>query len=613
MALTTFSDLIDEAREEVRKDAVTADLTDNGVSLQVGGSGAVAYADAISIYLSCALSRLADRGSAICSWDHSVKMEGLRNTFSRQAIPMVWDYAEGNPLSYSSGNISNNVSWIAKAVEMAPVGAKGTAQLHSAFERCIDDTPVLSTDPPYYDNIGYADLSDYFYVWLRRALRSVLPELFATLTVPKSEELVATPHRHESSAMAEAFFLTGMTQVMNRLCNETHPAFPVTIYYAFKQSEAKEGGATASTGWETFLDAVMRAGFCVTGTWPIRTELGNRMVGRGTNALATSIVLVCRPWPADASTATRRELQTALRTEFPAAVAELQQANIAPVDLAQASIGPAMAVFSRYREVLNADGSTMTMLEALALINATLDEVLAEQEGDFDADTRWAVTWFEQYGYDEADFGLAEQLSKAKNTSVDGLVASGAVISSRGRARLLRPTELPREWDPATDPRRIVWETAQHLIRALETGGEPAAAALASRLGAEAETARDVAYRLYLVSERHGRAADARMYNGLVQSWPEITRLAQQTQRSQRRRARCSRLLRPMTPPDQHVERPLPAEDASLERQPTRMAGKQVPNRLPDPPLGLQRYRRGRTPLVIRVEALPVLSFEPGA
>ncbi len=528
VALTTFSDLVGETREQVRGDAIAAGMSDDGMPLRDGGTGATAYAEAVSVYLAFALTKMADRGSSICTW--YTDRDSTRNTFSRQAIPMTWDFAELNTLLDGTGSFAGAVEWTAESIEGSALRVTEAAGVAQQADAAADlaGAHVFSTDPPYFDNIGYADLSDFFYVWLRRSLRSVYPELLATVAVPKAEELVATQHRHASQSAAEQFFLDGMTRTMCHLADSTQAGMPLTIYYAFKQSEKTAEGGEASTGWETFLDAVLRAGLSITGTWPIRTELTNRSVGMGANALATSIVLVCRPRAADAPTATRQELQAALRAEFPAAVTELQRANIAPVDLAQASIGPGMAVFSRYREVLNADGSGVTMREALALINATLDEVLAEQEGDFDADTRWAVTWFEQYGYDEADYGLAEQLSKAKNTSVDGLVESGAVVSSRGQVRLLRPAELPPDWDPAIDLRRIVWETAQHLIRVLETGGEQAAAALVAELGAEAEVARDLAYRLYLVSERRGRAADARMYNGLVQSWPEIARLAQQ-------------------------------------------------------------------------------------
>jgi putative DNA methylase len=363
---------------------------------------------------------------------------------------------------------------------------------------------------------------------LRRSLRGTFPELFATLAVPKAEELVATPYRHGNKEKAETFFLEGMTQAMHRLAEQAHPAFPVTIYYAFKQSESESDTGTASTGWETFLDAVIRAGFSTSGTWPMRTELGNRMIGRDTNALASSIVLVCRKRPEDAPTATRREFVAALQRELPEALRHLQAGNIAPVDLAQAAIGPGMAVFTRYARVLDAQGKPLTVREALALINETLDTALAEQEGDFDADSRWALAWFEQHGFAEGEFGIAETLSKAKNTSVQGLVEAGILESKRGKVRLLKPEELPADWDPASDPRLTAWETVHHLIRVLGKGGESAASELVAKLGAKAETARELAYRLYSLCERKKRASEALAYNGLVQSWPELVRLAQE-------------------------------------------------------------------------------------
>jgi putative DNA methylase len=527
VALTTFSDLVGEAMRQVRRDAIAAGLPDDGKPLRDGGSGATAYAEAVGVYLAFALSRSVDRGSNVCSWDNSPKMEALRNTFGRQAIPMVWDFAEGNPFSESSGNWINNVEWGAKSVTRLAGTAKGHAQQEDARSQSLSPERIVSTDPPYYDNIGYADLSDFFYVWLRRSLKGVYPDLFATLAVPKAEELVATPYRHGSKEKAEAFFLDGMTRALHRLAEQAHPAFPVTIYYAFKQSESESDEGTSSTGWETFLDAVMRAGFGISGTWPMRTELSNRMIGAGTNALASSIVLVCRPRPKDAPTATRREFLSALKAELPAALATLQRANIAPVDLAQAAIGPGMAVFTRYARVLDAEGKAVPVREALALINQVLDEVLAEQEGDFDADTRWAITWFEQHGFAEGDYGVAETLSKAKNTSVAGLVEAGIAESKRGKVRLLKPEELPAGWDPATDARLTIWEIVHHLVRALEAGGESAAAALVAKLGSRAETARELAYRLYTVAERKKRAAEALSYNALVQSWPEIVQLAQ--------------------------------------------------------------------------------------
>jgi putative DNA methylase len=459
---------------------------------------------------------------------------------------MVWDFAESSPFSDSGGNWpSTCVEWVERVVEKFVPGNGGGALLADAQTQDISVDKLISTDPPYYDNIGYADLSDFFYVWLRRSLRPIFPDLFATLAVPKAEELVATPYRHGSKEQAETFFLDGMTQAMHRLAEQAHPAFPVTIYYAFKQQETpgsegvspssqhahargQEALAPRSTGWETFLDAVIRAGFGISGTWPMRTERGARSIGIGTNALASSIVLACRPREASAPTATRREFVSALKVELPRALAHLQRGNIAPVDLAQAAIGPGMAVYTRYARVLDAEGKPLTVREALALINQTLDEALAEQEGDFDADSRWALAWFEQHGFAEGEYGVAETLSKAKNTSVAGMAEAGIVQSARGKVRLLKPDELPAGWNPATDARLTAWETVHQIIRALESGGEPAAAALVARLGARAETARELAYRLYTMCERKKRAAEALAYNGLVQSWPEIARLAKE-------------------------------------------------------------------------------------
>ena len=526
IAVTTFADLVTEARERVQRDALQAGLTAESKPLRDGGNGATAYADAVAVYLAIGVDRLSDRSSTICGWDSGFTK--IRNTFGRQALPMTWDFAEGNPFSDSTGNFAALLEWVEKVLISLPSTPEGHADQWDASSQKTSLGKVVSTDPPYYDNIGYADLSDFFYVWLRRSLRTLFPELFATLAVPKAEELVATPYRHGSKEKAEAFFLDGMTGAMRRLLEQAHPAFPVTIYYAFKQSETESAKGTASTGWETFLDAVIRVGFVISGTWPMRTELGNRMIGSGSNALASSIILVCRPRATSAPTATRREFVNALKAELPVALAHLQRGNIAPVDLAQAAIGPGMAVYTRYAKVVDAEGKPLSVREALALINQTLDEALAEQEGDFDADSRWALTWFEQSGFDEGEYGVAEQLSKSKNTSVAGMVEAGIVESKRGKVRVLRPEELPSNWDPTTDPRLTAWEIVHQLIRVLASGGEAAAAGLVAKLGAKAEIARELAYRLYTLCERKKRAAEALAYNGLVQSWPEILRLARE-------------------------------------------------------------------------------------
>jgi putative DNA methylase len=525
-ALTTFSDLVGEATERIYRDATAAQLPKSDAALRAGGVGAAAYSEAVATYLGIAVSKMSDAQSSLCRW--KTTMDQSIATFGRHALPMVWDYSEANAFANMAGDPLVSLRNMMRVVDELPAKPSGCVSQADAQSQTRSRDAVVSTDPPYYDNIGYADLSDYFYVWLRRTLQRIDPELFATVAVPKTEELVATPYRHGSKEKAEAFFLEGMTSAMNRICKQSHPAFPVTIYYAFKQSESKDEAGTASTGWETFLDAVIRAGFGTSGTWPIRTELANKVSGIGNNMLASSIVLVCRPRAADAPTATRREFVAALQRELPEALRHLQAGNIAPVDLAQAAIGPGMAVFTRYAQVLDAQGHAMRVREALALINETLDTALAEQEGDFDPDSRWALTWFEQMGFEEGEFGEAEKLSKAKNTSVSGLADAGILKSSRGKVRLLKPDELPADWDPATDARLTGWETVHQLIRALGSGGESAAAALVAKLGTKAETARELAYRLYTLCERKKRAVEALAYNGLVQSWPEIVRLAQE-------------------------------------------------------------------------------------
>jgi putative DNA methylase len=528
VALTTFSDLVTEARDQVQQDAFAAGFSDDRKPLRDGGAGGTAYAEAICTYLACTLDRMVYYGSSLTTW--LPKDNALRDCMPRQGLAMVWDFAEGNPFGKSSGDVMTCSSSVSNYLDVAtPFAAAFTTQADAQGAASGGQSFFLfSTDPPYYDNIGYADLSDFFYVWLRRSLRPIFPDLFETLAVPKAEELVATPYRHGSKEQAETFFLDGMTKAMHRLAEQAHPAFPVSIYYAFKQSETDDAEGTTNTGWDTFLDAVLRAGFAVSGTWPLRTEGAGRMIASGTNALASSIVLVCRPRPVEAPIATRREFVAALKRELPDALRHLQAGNIAPVDLAQAAIGPGMAIYTRYSKVLDAEGNPLSVREALALINQTLDEALAEQEGDFDADSRWALAWFEQQGFAEGEYGVAETLSKAKNTSVAGLAEARILESKRGRVRLFKPDELPEGWEPSADARLTHWETVHQLIRVLSTGGESAAGVLVSKLGAKAETARELAYRLYTVCERKKRAAEALAYNGLVQSWPEIARLARE-------------------------------------------------------------------------------------
>ncbi|MGB3220382.1 MAG: hypothetical protein WBD79_23535, partial [Anaerolineae bacterium] len=442
--LSMLAELVYEARARVKRDAVVAGLSDDGRSLDSGGDRATAYADTVAVYLGIGVSRQSNRSATLNFWDNAGGM--VQQVFARQVLPMTWDFAEGNPMSSSTGNIIGQFEYITNAMLRLPQVGYGEASQAEATTQTISVGKIVSTDPPYFDNVPYADISDFFYLWMRRSLSAVLPNLFATMTVPKTDELVAFAYRHATKKDAERFFMSGMTRAMHRLVELAHTGFPVTIYYAFRQSETESEG-TASTGWETFLDAVIQAGFAISGTWPMRTEYTSNLK-TNRNALASSIVLVCRKRPADAPTATRREFVAALKAELPVALVHLQRGNIAPVDLAQAAIGPGMAVYTRYARVLDAAGRALSVREALALINQTLDEALAEQEGDFDADTRWALAWFEGSGFAEGEFGVAETLSKAKNTSVAGMVDAGILKSSHGKVRLLKPTELPADWDP---------------------------------------------------------------------------------------------------------------------------------------------------------------------
>jgi putative DNA methylase len=523
VAMNTFSDLVLEARAEIERDVLKIGGVVDPVPLRDGGKGAKAYAEAVSVYLAFAVDRLADAGSSIATWSSS---EFIRFTFARQAIPMTWDFAECNVLSDSTGNFMGAVDWVWKALLGFCPNSTGSIVQHDAQNVKLPKDAVVSTDPPYYDNIGYADLSDYFYVWLRRNIKDVYPDLGGTIAVPKSEELVATPYRHGGRANAEAHFLTGMTSAISSLASQSSSMFPATIYYAFKQSEIDQEGL-ASTGWATFIQAVISAGYAIVGTWPVRTERAARTIASGTNALANSVVLVCRKKDPCAEAITRAEFIRSLKRELPPAIAELQAANIAPADMPQSAIGPGMGVFSRYKAVLESDDSPMSVKAALQLINRELDEYLGGIQGEFDADTRFAITWFEQHGAKAGEYGSANSIAQARGISVESVKHAGIVESAAGKVRILGRDELDSDWDPASDGHLTVWECCQHLIRALETDGEHSAAMLLKKVGSEkADAVKDLAYCLYGICEKRSDAKEATSFNALIAVWTELTRQA---------------------------------------------------------------------------------------
>jgi putative DNA methylase len=551
VALTTFSDLVQEARDKILTDASITGLPIDNISLDRGGKGANAYADAVATYLAEAVSKLTTFHNTLAYW--RAKREQSATSFGRQAIPMVWDPVEINPFARAGGNFEEIV---AKAVPTVIANALSACSVATVTQRDAatniqtGKAPVISTDPPYYDNIGYADLSDFFYVWLRCSLQTVYPDLFKTMLVPKAQELVATPYRFGGSkSKAKEFFEAGLRKAFEHMRTVQHHDYPLTVYYAFKQAEseadkeneASSNGSTskviASTGWETMLEGLIRSGFTITGTWPMRTE-STIALKNSSNNLASSIVLVCRPRAADAQLTTRRDFLSTLKRELPKALRNLQRGYIAPVDLAQAAIGPGMAVFSRYSKILESDGTPMRVRTALQLINQTLDEVLAEQEGEYDVDTRWAVAWFEQYGMEEGPFGVAETLSKAKNAAVGVLVESGILRAQGGKVRLLHRNELSAGWNSATARRLTAWEVTQRLIRELQEQGDAGAATILEHVGAYGEVARDLAYRLYTICERKKWPDEALAYNSLVVEWSGISDAVEQLRRTTAEQAR---------------------------------------------------------------------------
>jgi putative DNA methylase len=518
-ALTTFSDLVTTVRNRVVADAMLTGMP-TGESLEAGGGHARAYGDAVALYLAFGVDKLADYGCSLAVW--YPKEDRPKNLFARQAIPMVWDFPEIAPLSQIGGAWSTCARIVADSLEGLPISSRGVAVQADAVERSYKDH-LVSTDPPYYDNVSYADLADFFYVWMRRTLADVIPGLLGTMLTPKADELVADPFRHGSRGKAQSFFEERFVRVFKQIREATTTDYPITVFYAFKQSEYDTAGL-ASTGWQTLLEGMVRSGWEVTATWPVRTERVGRSRDIKSNALASSIVLALRPRSDAAGALTRRGFLAAMREELPEALRYLQEGGIAPVDLAQAAIGPGMAVFSRHSRVIETDGTDMKVRTALALINQTLDEVLSEQEGDFDADTRFCLAWFEQHGFNEGSSGVAETLSKAKNTSLAGLERGGVFRARAGKARLLSVEDLPGHYDPAGDERVSVWEVVIRLAKALTESGADEAARILAAAGplVDLDTAKELAYLLYSICERKGWAHTALLFNSLGTSWNDL-------------------------------------------------------------------------------------------
>ncbi|MBT5319456.1 MAG: DUF1156 domain-containing protein, partial [Chloroflexi bacterium] len=519
VALTTFVDLLQELRSEISDHAAATGLPADGVRLRDGGKGADAYTDALVTYLAFNIDRCAGRWNHLSVWNNVG--EKLEHVFRLNAFQMTWVHAEGNPFSESTGNWMGQVEWICKVLRRLP--AAGDAEVHqsNARDRVIECAPcVVSTDPPYYDNVPYSDLADFFHVWLRKTVGEIWPDLMATIVTPKTEELVADNQRHGGKSEAKEFFENGMTKFMIEVAAAQVPDVPTTIFYAYKATEIK-GGEVRSTGWDTFLQGVLDAGLAVTATWPVRTEMpgGTRMASR--NVLSGSIVLACRPRSTTADRATRSEFVKAIREELPGALETLRSGNITPVDFAQSAIGPGIKVFSQFAKVVEADGSAMPVRQALVIINDIMGEVIDGAESDLDEDTRFSLTWYAQYGYADAPYGDADNLARAKNTSIEGVVDAGIAILQSGKLRLLQRSELDADWTPVGDDRLTVWEATQYLVAALERS-ESEAAELLRQLGGFADRARQLAYVLFQKATDKGWADEASVYNGLITAWPVL-------------------------------------------------------------------------------------------
>ncbi len=519
VALTTLSDLIDEARNKILSDALTFDAN-KGQRLAEGGTGAAAYADSIATFLGLAVSRTADLNNMLVTWSNG--RDQPRNLFSRQAIPMAWDFVEVSPFSYAAGDVAISVRTAVEAIESIGSGTQGTVSQCNAFSRPFEGL-IISTDPPYYDNIGYSDLSDFFYVWLRRSLQDIYPNILGTLLSPKAEELVANPYRHGGTEGARRFFETGFRDIFRRARNHATLGYPVTVYYAFKQVEV-DGAGEASTGWETLLDGMVRGGWQITGTWPMRSERAGRMRDIDSNALASSVVLALRPRPDGASTIDRRGFVSMLRDELPERLRELQEGSIAPADLPQAAIGPGMTVFSRYSKVVEAEGGSMTVRAALQAINQVLGEVLYEQEGDFDQATRWCVKWFEGNGYEKGGYGDAEGFANAYGVTPAALDRAGIVTARGGVVQLNAPADLSIDYDPRQNEHVTLWEVTLHLAKALDERGLDAAGLLFARAArrVDMDAAKELTYLLFSIAEKKRWSASAQLFNTLAASWLDV-------------------------------------------------------------------------------------------
>ncbi|MFC5221220.1 DUF1156 domain-containing protein [Bifidobacterium leontopitheci] len=525
--LTTLADTVAEVREQVLADALAKAEKDPrwelGEPLDAGGTGAQAYADAISVYLSLAVSRQTDYSSSICSWHNG--RDTIRNVFARQAIPMAWDYAEVNPFSTKSGSFLGQVNWVAEAIQNVPAHPKGEAQQADAATRDYKNV-VVSTDPPYYDNIGYSDLSDYFYVWLRRMLKDILPSTVRTTLTPKAQELVANPYRHGGKEGAAEFFVDGFNHVFAHIRETANLDVPMTVYYAYKQQDEKSG---TSTGWYALLDGLIKAGWEITATWPVRSELSNRMIASGTNALASSIVLACRPRPADAPSVTMRIFNSVLRSELTEELRTLMASGIDPVDLNQAAIGPGISVYSRYSRIREADGTDMPVQKALEVINRTIDEVMGDADSDYDADTRFAVKWYQSYGWAQENTGMADQLARSCGTSPDALVRGGVFEAAGGKARLLTPAEMnDKHWHPMQDDHVSLWEACIRMAGILDAHGVDAVAPVMAEAGERLamDDIRALGFRMYHEAEKRKDTEGAIRFNNLVSMWDDLSLMA---------------------------------------------------------------------------------------